>query len=85
MQTIVNLSEQTGKEALVTNGYGELVESVERPDLTYVPFDFHAKCHGMKWENISELVKELDFSDMGYLWLLQGDEVRDQTGVFRTK
>lgn len=85
MQTIVNLSEQIGKEAPVTNGYGELVESLERLDLTYVPFDFHAKCHGMKWENIAELVKEVDFSDMGYLWLLQGDEVRDQAGVFRTK
>ncbi|EJT48555.1 hypothetical protein A1Q1_02463 [Trichosporon asahii var. asahii CBS 2479] len=65
----------TGKEAPVTNGYGELVDSLERPDLTYVPFDFHAKCHGMKWEHISELVNELDFTDMGYLWLLQGDEL----------
>jgi len=39
----------------------------------------------MKWENIAELVEELDFGGMGYLWTLQGDMVREQDGVFRTK
>jgi hypothetical protein len=39
----------------------------------------------MKWENISELVEELDFNNMGYLWTLQGDAIREQTGAFRTK
>jgi hypothetical protein len=68
----------------VTNGYGELVKSLDRKDLTYVPFDFHAKCHGMKWENIGELVNALDFTEMGYSWSLQGDLVRKQVGVFRT-
>ncbi|KAK4688765.1 phosphatidylinositol 4-phosphatase, partial [Tremellales sp. Uapishka_1] len=82
--TIVNLSEQTGKEGLVTNGYEELVKSLARKDVTYVGFDFHAKCKGMKWENIAELVEELDFNDMGYLWTLQGDAIREQQGAFRT-
>jgi len=39
----------------------------------------------MNWDNISELVKELDFNEMGYLWTLQGDSIREQKGVFRTK
>jgi hypothetical protein len=39
----------------------------------------------MKWENIGELVNELNFHDMGYSWSLQGDLVRKQNGVFRTK
>ncbi|KAL7420820.1 hypothetical protein Q5752_004773 [Cryptotrichosporon argae] len=82
--TIVNLSEQTGKEAVVTNGYKTLVDSLGRADIVYKDFDFHAKCHGMKWENISELVGQLDFGDMGYLWTLQGDMIRDQRGAFRT-
>ena len=51
----------------------------------YKDFDFHAKCHGMNWENISELVAELDFGKMGYLWTLQGDAIREQKGAFRTK
>lgn len=51
----------------------------------YKDFDFHAKCHGMNWDNISELVAELDFGEMGYLWTLQGDAIREQKGAFRTK
>lgn len=50
-----------------------------------MPFDFHAKCHGMAWENIGELVKGLDFDKMGYVWSLQGELLREQHGVFRTK
>lgn len=69
----------------MTNGYGELVEQLDRQDLKYVPFDFHEKCHGLDWSGISELVDELDFEKMGYLWSLQGDVVREQKGVFRTK
>ncbi|KAL1412508.1 hypothetical protein Q8F55_000254 [Vanrija albida] len=82
--TAINLSEQKGIEAAVTNGYTELVDSLGRPDLTYIPWDFHAKCHGMKWENISELVNSLDFDSIGYLWALQGEAVQEQRGAFRT-
>jgi hypothetical protein len=59
--------------------------SLDGTDTRYKDFDFHAKCHGMNWENISELVKELDFDSMGYLWTLQGDAIREQKGAFRTK
>ncbi|ORX40908.1 SacI homology domain-domain-containing protein [Kockovaella imperatae] len=82
--TIVNLGEQSGKEGAVTNGYGQLVDNLARKDLTYHAFDFHAKCHGMKWENISELVEMLDFGEMGYLWSLSGESIREQNGAFRT-
>ncbi|OCF78932.1 inositol polyphosphate-5-phosphatase F [Kwoniella mangroviensis CBS 8886] len=82
--TIINLSEQEGKEGVVTNGYRDLVDSLERSDIKYVPFDFHAKCHGMKWENISELVDSVDLGGMGYLWTLQGEAIREQEGAFRT-
>jgi hypothetical protein len=66
-------------------GYGELLASLDRKDVTYKPFDFHAKCKGMKWENISELTAELDFDGMGYTWVLDRDVVREQKGVFRSK
>jgi len=56
-----------------------------RADTRYVPFDFHAKCHGMKWENISELVEEVDFGKMGYFWSLANEPLREQVGAFRTK
>ena len=54
-------------------------------DPRYTPFDFHAKCHGMKWENISELVEEVDFGKMGYFWSLANEPLREQVGAFRTK
>ncbi|TXT12958.1 hypothetical protein VHUM_01359 [Vanrija humicola] len=82
--TAINLSEQKGIEAAVTNGYTELVGSLGRPDLKYIPWDFHANCHGMKWEHISELINSLDFEGMGYLWALQGEAVQEQRGAFRT-
>jgi len=52
---------------------------------SYKSFDFHAKCRGMKWENISELVEDFDVNTMGYLWTLQGEVIREQAGAFRTK
>ncbi|GMK56774.1 hypothetical protein CspeluHIS016_0306140 [Cutaneotrichosporon spelunceum] len=82
--TIVNLSEQHGREAAVTNGYTELVADLGRSDLHYVPFDFHEHCKGMNWANISDLISQLDFSKMGYLWSFEGDAVQEQQGVFRT-
>jgi hypothetical protein len=39
----------------------------------------------MKWENISELIEELDFDTIGYTWVLDRDVVREQKGVFRSK
>lgn len=82
---MINLSEQHGKEAPVTLGYGALLKSLDRSDITYKPFDFHAKCKGMRWENISELVNDLDLDSMGYTWVLDGDTVKEQKGAFRTK
>lgn len=42
--TVVNLSEQSGKEGIVTNGYKQLVESLERPDLTSVSLCRDGRC-----------------------------------------
>lgn len=39
----------------------------------------------MNWANISDLISQLDFSKMGYLWSFEGDAVQEQQGVFRTK
>lgn len=44
MQTIVNLSEATGKEASVTIGYRDVVKDLDDPDVRYNEFDFHREC-----------------------------------------
>lgn len=61
------------------------MHDLDRPDLKYIPFDFHEHCKGMNWANISNLIGQLDFDAMGFHWSLEGDAVREQHGVFRTK
>lgn len=39
----------------------------------------------MNWANISDLIGQLDFANMGYHWSLEGETVQEQNGVFRTK
>ncbi|CED82657.1 Phosphoinositide phosphatase SAC1 [Phaffia rhodozyma] len=83
-QAIVSLSELTGKEAVVTNGYRDLLASLGRDDVQYTQFDFHHECRGMKFENVSKLVHQLDrtFANQGYFEL--GPLSKTQKGTFRT-
>ncbi|KAG9102629.1 hypothetical protein FRC06_001582 [Ceratobasidium sp. 370] len=88
----VNLVEKTGKEAVVGGAYGELVRSLQEGeglDVKLVDFDFHAECRGMKYENISKLVAQLErtFEAQGYFWVLDGQPVarqRDRTNVVQS-
>ncbi|KAA1469556.1 hypothetical protein DENSPDRAFT_918842 [Dentipellis sp. KUC8613] len=82
---IVNLSEQHGKEAAVTNAYREYVSEVSLPDIRYCEYDFHAETKGMKYENISKLIEQLDrtFEAQGYLWISDNLVLSRQKGVFR--
>lgn len=45
-QTIVSLSEVSGKEGLVTNGYREVVGDVGMEGVEWREFDFHHECKG---------------------------------------
>jgi hypothetical protein len=81
--TVINLSEQTGREGVVTNAYGDMVHLLD--GVTYVPWDFHAACKGMKWEKIGSLIDELDLEGQGYNWQLGDELVSRQQGIFRTK
>ncbi|KAF9513128.1 hypothetical protein BS47DRAFT_1329854, partial [Hydnum rufescens UP504] len=81
----VNLAETTGKEAVVTNVYRDLLKEVAIPDTSYHEFDFHKECRGMKYENISKLVSALDrsFSAQGFFWVSGAAVLSEQQGVFR--
>lgn len=45
-QTIVSLSEVSGKEGVVTNGYREVVGDVGMEGVEWREFDFHHECKG---------------------------------------
>ncbi|KAI8989706.1 SacI homology domain-containing protein [Trametes punicea] len=83
--TIVNLAEQHGKEGQVTNAYGEYVKELNPKDVRYVAYDFHAETKGMKYENISKLIEELErtFESQGYFWISNNRIMSKQKGVFR--
>ncbi|OSD08576.1 hypothetical protein PYCCODRAFT_1429632 [Trametes coccinea BRFM310] len=83
--TIVNLAEQHGKEGQVTNAYGQYVNELHPEDVKYVAYDFHAETKGMKYENISKLIEELEriFESQGYFWISDNRIMSKQKGVFR--
>ncbi|KAL1944714.1 hypothetical protein VTO73DRAFT_3144 [Trametes versicolor] len=83
--TIVNLAEQHGKEGQVTNAYGDYVKELAPKDVKYHAYDFHAATKGMKYENISLLIDELErtFEAQGYFWISNNHIMSTQKGVFR--
>ncbi|KZV92152.1 hypothetical protein EXIGLDRAFT_836634 [Exidia glandulosa HHB12029] len=83
--TIVNLAEQHGKEGAVTKAYGDYVGEMGSDDVRYVEYDFHAETKGMKYENIQQLITQLDraFESQGFFWVSNKTALSEQKGVFR--
>uniref|UniRef100_A0A6Q2Z399 SAC domain-containing protein n=1 Tax=Esox lucius TaxID=8010 RepID=A0A6Q2Z399_ESOLU len=54
-QVIINLVDQGGREKIIGDAYLKQVLLYNNPNLTYVSFDFHEHCRGMKFENVQTL------------------------------
>ncbi|KAG8763421.1 hypothetical protein FRC11_004032 [Ceratobasidium sp. 423] len=82
----VNLVEKGGREGVVGSAFGDLVSLLGEDDFKLVDFDFHAETKGMKYENISKLVDQLErtFEAQGFFWVRDGQVMARQHGVFRT-
>ncbi|KAK0228754.1 SacI homology domain-containing protein [Armillaria fumosa] len=83
--TIVNLAEQHGKEAAVTQEYRDCMAELALPDVQYHEYDFHVETKGMKYENISKLIDKMDrtFEHQGFLWISDDTVLSTQKGAFR--
>ncbi|KAJ7097797.1 SacI homology domain-containing protein [Mycena belliarum] len=83
--TIVNLAEQHGKEAGITQGYREYANELADKEVVYHEYDFHTETKGMKYENISKLIDAMErtFEHQGYLWISGNLTMSTQKGVFR--
>ncbi|CCM00021.1 uncharacterized protein FIBRA_02047 [Fibroporia radiculosa] len=83
--TVVNLTEQHGKESQVTHAYSEFVNELNDKNVHYIAYDFHSETKGMKYENISKLINQLErtFENQGYFWVSNGSLMSQQKGVFR--
>lgn len=82
---IVNLVEQSGKEKIIGDKYAEHVIKYDIEKLTYVTFDFHYYCRGMKFENVSALIEALasELHDCGFHWRDTSGPIKNQKGIFR--
>ncbi|EPQ58006.1 hypothetical protein GLOTRDRAFT_114553 [Gloeophyllum trabeum ATCC 11539] len=83
--TIVNLAEQHGKEAVVTSAYRQYTSELNIPEVQYNDYDFHTETKGMKYENISKLIDKMEriFESHGYFWVSNDHLMSEQKGVFR--
>ncbi|KAK9358094.1 SacI homology domain-containing protein [Lipomyces starkeyi] len=55
----VNLVNQKGHELPVKSAYETTIKLLNDPQVTYVYFDFHHECRGMKWHRVQLLIDRL--------------------------
>uniref|UniRef100_A0AAR2KQS1 SAC domain-containing protein n=1 Tax=Pygocentrus nattereri TaxID=42514 RepID=A0AAR2KQS1_PYGNA len=84
-QVIINLVDQNGREKLIGDAYLKQVLLYNNPNLTYVSFDFHEHCRGMKFENVQTLTDAISdiITDMRWGWVDQAGVICTQDGIFR--
>ncbi|XP_053731550.1 phosphatidylinositide phosphatase SAC2 isoform X2 [Synchiropus splendidus] len=84
-QIIINLVDQGGREKLIGDAYLKQVLLYNNPNLTYVSFDFHEHCRGMKFENVQILTDAISdiITDMKWGWVDQAGVICKQEGIFR--
>ncbi|XP_050735136.1 phosphatidylinositide phosphatase SAC2-like isoform X2 [Eriocheir sinensis] len=83
--TCVSLVEQNGKEKVIADAYLNNILTLDSPSLTFVTFDFHEYCRGMRYENVSVLTEAIEelITKMLYCWVDKEGTICRQNGVFR--
>uniref|UniRef100_A0A3Q3D5P1 Inositol polyphosphate-5-phosphatase F n=1 Tax=Hippocampus comes TaxID=109280 RepID=A0A3Q3D5P1_HIPCM len=84
-EVIINLVDQSGREKLIGDAYLKQVLLYNNSNLTYVSFDFHEHCRGMKFENVQILTDAICdiITDMKWAWVDQAGVICKQEGIFR--
>ncbi|XP_027260255.1 phosphatidylinositide phosphatase SAC2 isoform X5 [Cricetulus griseus] len=84
-QVIINLVDQAGREKVIGDAYLKQVLLFNSSKLTYVSFDFHEHCRGMKFENVQTLTDAIYdiILDMKWCWVDQAGVICKQEGIFR--
>lgn len=84
--SIVTLLEQEGREEGLGDAFMKQVVLYNNPQLTYISFDFHEHCRGLRFENVSLLVESIRhdiIKDQRYCWVDGHGTISEQRGVFR--
>ncbi|XP_073970168.1 phosphatidylinositide phosphatase spermathreecae isoform X3 [Rhodnius prolixus] len=82
---IVNLVEQSGKEKVIWEGFTQQVMQYNSEVITYATFDFHEHCRGLRFENVSLLISNLEevIQEIGFCWKDKEGVICKQKGAFR--
>lgn len=83
--TAVSLIERNGRESILGDTYLNCVLDIDSENLTYITFDFHEKCRGMKFGNVNLLIDSIQdqIKEMLFFWKDDNGVICRQTGVFR--
>ncbi|XP_053645587.1 phosphatidylinositide phosphatase SAC2 isoform X2 [Cherax quadricarinatus] len=81
----ISLVEQTGKEKVIADAFLNNIFQLDSPYLTFITFDFHEYCRGMRYENVSLLLEGIEdlIGKMLYCWVDKEGTICRQNGVFR--
>jgi len=81
----VSLVDRNGREKILSDVFLDNIIAFNEPDVAFVSFDFHEYCRGMKFENVSILIDNIQevIQRMGYFWVDSHGKVCGQKGVFR--
>ena len=65
------ISSHSGKEKLLGDAYIDHVLAFDSPQLSYITFDFHEYCRGLKFENVAVLLESIQdiLKNMRYCWV----------------
>ena len=83
--TCISLVERNGREKILSDTFVENILTLNDPNVSFVSFDFHEYCRGMKFENVSILLESVQeiIAKSGYLWLDSHGKVCEQLGALR--
>jgi len=83
--TCISLVDRNGREGILSNVFHENILKLEEDKVSFISFDFHEQCRGMKFENVSILLENIQeiINVMGYFWVDTQGKVCEQKGVFR--
>eukprot|EP01094_Clydonella_sp_ATCC50884_P017207 TRINITY_DN2953_c0_g1_i1.p1 TRINITY_DN2953_c0_g1~~TRINITY_DN2953_c0_g1_i1.p1 ORF type:complete len:582 (+),score=174.38 TRINITY_DN2953_c0_g1_i1:28-1746(+) len=86
-QLAINLIDQKGSELELGQHFDEVVKSLSNPRVSYIAWDFHKECKGMKYHKIDDLhaLAKPHIEDFGHFYRTKDGEVkRRQQGTVRT-
>ena len=83
--TCISLVDRNGREKILSDVFLENIAQLDEEDVSIVSFDFHEYCRGMRFENVSVLIENIQeiISRLGYFWADSHGQVCAQRGVLR--